>query len=72
MTSRNPQLQSPVAHLSDAEIDRLRRGGHDPAKIHAAFAEAAACVANYRDGAVAWARAVILATRHDGVFALSP
>jgi pyruvate dehydrogenase E1 component len=39
---RTPELQALVAHLGDAEIDRLRRGGHDPVKIHAAFARAAA------------------------------
>ncbi len=26
-----------VAHLSDEEIHRLRRGGHDPLKVHAAY-----------------------------------
>ena len=41
---RNPQLQALVAHLSDDEIENLRRGGHDPVKIHAAFSEAAQCV----------------------------
>jgi pyruvate dehydrogenase E1 component len=40
--SRTPELQALVAHLSDDDIDRLRRGGHDPVKIHAAFARAAA------------------------------
>ncbi|MEG0920268.1 MAG: alpha-ketoglutarate dehydrogenase [Comamonas sp.] len=40
--NQNPELQALVAHLSDADIDRLRRGGHDPVKIHAAFASAAA------------------------------
>jgi pyruvate dehydrogenase E1 component len=39
---RTPELQALVAHLGDEEIDRLRRGGHDPVKIHAAFARAAA------------------------------
>ncbi len=28
--------------MSDADIDRLRRGGHDPVKIYAAYAAAAA------------------------------
>ncbi len=32
-----PELQQLVAHLSDDDIDRLRRGGHDPVKIHAAY-----------------------------------
>lgn len=40
--SRTPELQALVAHLGDDDIDRLRRGGHDPVKIHAAFARAAA------------------------------
>ncbi|GAB7547756.1 alpha-ketoglutarate dehydrogenase [Cupriavidus ulmosensis] len=39
--SKTPALRALVEHLSNDEIDRLRRGGHDPAKIHAAFAEAA-------------------------------
>ncbi len=30
-------------HLSDTQIDQPRRGGHDPVKIHAAFAEAVRC-----------------------------
>ena len=30
-------MQALVADLSDADIDRLRRGGHDPLKIHAAY-----------------------------------
>jgi pyruvate dehydrogenase E1 component len=32
-----PELQAIVAHLSDEDIDRLHRGGHDPVKIHAAY-----------------------------------
>ena len=40
--SKHPSLQSMVAHLSDDEIDRLRRGGHDPVKIYAAYAAALA------------------------------
>jgi pyruvate dehydrogenase E1 component len=35
------ELGALVSHLSDAEIDRLTRGGHDPVKIHAAFKAAA-------------------------------
>ncbi|MSQ50451.1 MAG: alpha-ketoglutarate dehydrogenase [Betaproteobacteria bacterium] len=31
------ELQSLIAHLSDDDIDRLRRGGHDPIKIYAAY-----------------------------------
>lgn len=37
---KTPELEALVAHLSDAEIDQLRRGGHDRVKIHAAFARA--------------------------------
>ena len=39
---QNPALQKLVAGMSDAEIDRLRRGGHDFVKIHAAYAAALA------------------------------
>jgi pyruvate dehydrogenase E1 component len=35
--NKYPELQRLVAHLSDDDIDRLRRGGHDPIKIHAAY-----------------------------------
>ncbi|HYN62771.1 MAG TPA: alpha-ketoglutarate dehydrogenase [Rubrivivax sp.] len=35
--NKYPELQQLVAHLSDDDIDRLRRGGHDPVKIHAAY-----------------------------------
>ncbi len=35
--ARYPELQALVAHLTDDDIDRLRRGGHDPVKIHAAY-----------------------------------
>jgi len=35
--NKYPELQALVAHLSDADIDRLHRGGHDPIKIHAAY-----------------------------------
>ena len=31
------ELRQLVAHMSDAEIDGLTRGGHDPVKIYAAF-----------------------------------
>ena len=33
----HPKLEELVEHLSDGEIQRLRLGGHDPAKVHAAF-----------------------------------
>ncbi|HSO08300.1 MAG TPA: alpha-ketoglutarate dehydrogenase [Pelomicrobium sp.] len=35
--NKYPELQRLVADLSDTDIDRLRRGGHDPLKIHAAY-----------------------------------
>ncbi len=35
--NKDPELQALVSHLSDDDIDRLRRGGHDPLKIHAAY-----------------------------------
>ncbi|RQR53140.1 alpha-ketoglutarate dehydrogenase [Burkholderia sp. Bp9125] len=40
--SRNPALEALAAQLTDAEIDRLRRGGHDARKLHAAYARALA------------------------------
>jgi pyruvate dehydrogenase E1 component len=40
--NKYPELQALVAHLSDADIDGLKRGGHDPVKIHAAYAAAVA------------------------------
>lgn len=33
----NPQLASMVSHLSDSDLPRLRRGGHDVRKVHAAY-----------------------------------
>ncbi len=39
---QNDELRALVADLRDEDIDRLRRGGHDAIKIHAAFAAAAA------------------------------
>lgn len=36
------ELRERVAHLSDEEIGALNRGGHDPAKVHAAYAAAVA------------------------------
>jgi len=35
------ELKDVVAHLSDDDIDRLRRGGHDPVKIYSAYHAAA-------------------------------
>jgi pyruvate dehydrogenase E1 component len=37
---QNPELAALAAHLSDEDIDRLRRGGHDIKKLHAAYAKA--------------------------------
>jgi len=39
--NKYPELQAIVAHLSDEDIDRLRRGGHDPIKIYAGYHAAA-------------------------------
>ena len=35
------EVRALVAHMSDADIDQLKRGGHDPVKIHAAYHAAA-------------------------------
>jgi len=40
--NKYPELQGIVAHLSDSDIDRLKRGGHDPVKIYAAYHAAVA------------------------------
>jgi pyruvate dehydrogenase E1 component len=32
-----PELHSLVQHLSDGQLERLKRGGHDPLKIYAAY-----------------------------------
>ena len=39
----DPELAEMVAHLSDEKIKKLRRGGHDPEKVYAAYAAAMAC-----------------------------
>ena len=39
---QSPELQALVAAMTDDEIDRLHRGGHDLVKIHAAYAAAVA------------------------------
>ncbi|QRR34860.1 alpha-ketoglutarate dehydrogenase [Hydrogenophaga sp. YM1] len=39
---QNPALAALVQGLSDEQIDRLKRGGHDLVKIHAAYAAAVA------------------------------
>lgn len=33
----DPELQSLVDHLSDEQLEKLRRGGHDPEKVFAAY-----------------------------------
>ncbi|MCC6847873.1 MAG: pyruvate dehydrogenase (acetyl-transferring), homodimeric type [Deltaproteobacteria bacterium] len=38
----DPRLAALVASLTDAKLKRMRRGGHDPEKVHAAYAAAAA------------------------------
>jgi len=35
--NKYPELQGLVAHMTDEDIDKLRRGGHDPVKIYAAY-----------------------------------
>ena len=39
--NKYPELAQLTSHLSDEDIDRLRRGGHDPTKIYAAYHAAA-------------------------------
>ena len=43
---KHPDLLDSVAHLSDDKIFKLRRGGHDPEKVYAAFKQAV----DYMDG----------------------
>ena len=38
----DPRLLAMVEHMSDSELWRLRMGGHDPEKVYAAYAAAAA------------------------------
>jgi pyruvate dehydrogenase E1 component len=35
--NKYPELRKLIAGMSDADIDRLKRGGHDPVKIYAAY-----------------------------------
>ena len=35
--NKYPELSALIANMSDADIDRLHRGGHDPVKIYAAY-----------------------------------
>ncbi len=37
---QNPELAAMVSSLSDLDIAKLKRGGHDPLKVHAAYAQA--------------------------------
>lgn len=39
----DPQLLEMVAHLSDEKLKKLKRGGHDPEKVYAAYAAAMQC-----------------------------
>src|SRR5690242_11430711 len=39
--NKYPELRALIADMSDSDIDRLRRGGHDPVKIYAAYHAAA-------------------------------
>ena len=39
--NKYPELQALIAGMSDDDIDRLKRGGHDPVKIYAAYHAAA-------------------------------
>src|SRR3954468_15611539 len=39
--NKYPELTELIAGMSDDDIDRLRRGGHDPVKIYAAYRAAA-------------------------------
>ena len=58
----DPVLLERVAHLSDEQIGALHRGGHDPAKVYAAYAPRCAIPAGppsswpRRSRATAWAR----------------
>ncbi|MFM7248550.1 MAG: pyruvate dehydrogenase (acetyl-transferring), homodimeric type [Planctomycetaceae bacterium] len=39
----HPKLSEMVAHLSDEKLKKLKRGGHDPEKVYAAYAAAMQC-----------------------------
>ncbi|HEX2164759.1 MAG TPA: pyruvate dehydrogenase (acetyl-transferring), homodimeric type [Thermoanaerobaculia bacterium] len=34
---RHPELAKMVEHLTDEQLEKMRRGGHDPGKVHAAY-----------------------------------
>ncbi|MBN2683801.1 MAG: pyruvate dehydrogenase (acetyl-transferring), homodimeric type [Pontiellaceae bacterium] len=36
----DPKLKKMAEHLSDTKVQRMRRGGHDPAKVYAAYKKA--------------------------------
>lgn len=38
-----PELLKLVAHYSDEKLEKMRRGGHDPEKVYAAYKAAAEC-----------------------------
>jgi len=38
--NEDPELRALAAHMTDAEVDALKRGGHDMRKLYAAFAAA--------------------------------
>src|SRR5690606_41510174 len=40
---QNPALARLVEGMTDEDIDRLRRGGHDMVKVHAPYAAAMGC-----------------------------
>jgi len=40
---KHPELEELVSHLSDEKLKRLRRGGHDPEKVFAAYQAAVEC-----------------------------
>src|SRR5207237_595833 len=39
--NKYPELRELISNMSDSDIDRLKRGGHDPVKIYAAYHAAA-------------------------------
>ena len=42
LTGGDPDLLEVFAHISDEEMEKIRRGGHDPEKVYAAYAAARA------------------------------
>ena len=39
---KNPELEDLVKDLSDKELEQMKAGGHDPAKMYSAYKEATA------------------------------